>query len=175
LNVFRKNVYFVHLVRDGRGQMWSWMKTGTIPPFGIPIKKKHPPEDKAWDEYYWWTPWLYTVSWLTYSLFSSFVIWKAGRQQSIRIRYEDFIKHPSYNIKRISELVNEDLSDLDKLVVSNEPLRIDHLIAGNRLRLRKQISLRPPDEEWKTRLQVKHKEIFWLLAGWLARSYGYRF
>ena len=39
LNVFKENVYFIHLVRDGRGQMWSWMKAGIIPPFGINIKK----------------------------------------------------------------------------------------------------------------------------------------
>lgn len=175
LNVFGGNVYFVHLVRDGRGQMWSWMKTGIIPPFGIHIKKKKVGEDKAADGYYWWTPWLYTVAWLAYSLLSSFVIWKAGQKKSIRIQYEDFLKDPSDHIRRIGELVKEDLSDLDQLVSRKEPLRIDHLIAGNRLRMNKQLSIKLPDEEWRTRLHVKYKKVFWLIGGWLARSYGYRF
>lgn len=175
LNVFKGKVYFVHLVRDGRGQMWSWMKNGLIPPFGIHIKKTNVDDGKVGNEYYWWTPWLYTVSWLAYSLLSSFVIWKAGHEKSIRIQYEDFLNDPSHHIKRISDLVDEDLSDLDQLVASKQPLKIDHLIAGNRLRMTKQLSIKLPDEEWKTRLQVRYKKVFWLIAGWLARSYGYRF
>ena len=150
------------------------MKTGIIPPFGIHIKKKVA-DGKAQDNYYWWTPWLYTVSWLTYGLLASFVVWKAGRQRSIRIQYEDFVKHPSHNIKRISRLINESLSDVDQMLVNNKPVRIDHFITGNRLRMKKQISLQIPDEEWKTRLGDRYKKVFWLLAGWLARSYGYKF
>jgi hypothetical protein len=174
LNVFKDDVYFIHLIRDGRGQMWSWIKSGVMPPFNIPIRKNEDGKE-AVGQHFWWVPILYAFSWVLYNLISFLIVWKAGRKQSVRIQYEDFIRNPSYHLKRISELINEDLGDLEELFVRKEPFRIDHLIAGNRLRMLKKITVRLPDEVWKTKLSAKYKKIFWLVAGWLARLYGYRF
>jgi len=174
LNIFKNNMYFIHLIRDGRGTMWSWVKSGEIPPFGVSIRKKPVDWDRGKKEFSWWLPWVYSLSWMSYNLISSFVIWKAGHKRSIRIQYENFLKEPSYYIKRISELIKEDLSDLENLVTSKKPLIIDHLIAGNRLRMSKQIYMRSPDEEWKSKLFRDYKRIFWLINGWLARLYGYK-
>jgi hypothetical protein len=175
LNIFKEDIYFIHLVRDGRGQMWSWMKTGIIPPFGISIRKNNKSEKKTKDQYYWWTPWLYAISWLIYSLLSSAVIWKAGSTKSLQIKYEDFLKDPSHHVGRISNLIAEDLSDVDKLIMRNEPFRIDHIVAGNRLRLLKEVTLRPPDEGWRAKLPAGYKKSFWLVAGWLSKLYGYQY
>lgn len=174
LNIFKENIYFIHLIRDGRGTMWSWMKTGKIPPFDISIMKKKNGK-KVKKPYYWWTPWIYALSWMIYNLISSFVIWRAGPKQSIRIQYEDFLRNPFVHINRISELINEDLSDLVDRFERKESFITDHLLTGNRLRMQKQIFVRLPDEKWKTNLIDEHKKIFWLVAGWLARIYGYRF
>ena len=65
-----------------------------------------------------------------------------------------YLPDPFYHIKRISELLGEDISDLEDLFIRKGPFRIDHLIAGNRLRMSKEITVRMPDEEWKTKLLV---------------------
>jgi hypothetical protein len=50
---------------------------------------------------------------------------------------------------------------------------VGHAVAGNRLRMAGAIRLKP-DMEWAHKLSPRDKRIFWLLAGWLAKQYGYR-
>lgn len=175
LDIFKNNVYFIHLVRDGRGQLWSWMKMGHIPLFNISLRKKSHSKKEHKEQYYWWGPYLYAIAWVFYNLFSLLVIWKGRSKKSIRIKYEEFCKDPLKYIRIISELVDEDLSDLVNLFEKNESFIPNHLLAGNRLRMIKQITVRPPDEEWKTKLPEKYKRSFWLIASGLSRLYGYKF
>ena len=174
LHIFKENIYIVHLVRDGRGALWSWIKSGTIPPFGVTIQKgkNEVPENSG--QYYWWTPWMYSISWLVYNIFSSGVTFMAGPQKAIRIQYEDILRHPADSLKRLENLIKEDLSDLAERLKNKLPLKPGHLIAGNRLRHLKEIHLKQPDEEWRTKLFKKYNNIFWMLSGWLLKRYGYK-
>ena len=51
--IFKENLYLLHLVRDGRGALWSWIKSGTIPPFNISIIKSKTESPQSPDHYYW--------------------------------------------------------------------------------------------------------------------------
>ena len=176
LNSFQDNIYFIHLIRDGRGQMWSWIKAGIIPPFNIAVRKnREGNRSEEEKQHFWWTPFLYAFSWILYNMISYLVVLKAGSNKSIHILYEDFVKNPSFYIKKIGALIDEDLHELCHFVDKKRPLAINHILAGSRHRHLKQITIRPPDDEWKVLLPMKDRYIFWLIAGWLAKIYGYAF
>lgn len=166
------DVYYIHLVRDGRAALWSWMRTGTIPPFGIPIRKHARLTTTSESKHYWYTPWLYSMSWVAYNLATQIVL-RLIKKKCARIQYEQFVANPSRYIDLIGDLIDEDLSDLRKLIESSSPLEIDHVISGNQLRLARRITLRPADDDWNRKLPDSYKKVFWMCAGWLARSYGY--
>jgi len=172
LDTFGANVYFIHLIRDGRGQLWSWMKTGEIPPFGISIQRGQSGERK---QFYWWAAILYACSWVFYNLLSSRVCRRAGREHFIRIQYDAFVRHPEQYVSQLGEMLKVDLTDLHEIAEAGKPFHPDHLIAGNRMRFLKEVTFRHPDEEWKTRLVSGYKRSFWLVAGWLSRRYGYKY
>ncbi len=167
------DVYYIHLVRDGRAALWSWMQTGTIPPFEIPIRKyAHVTATSESRCYYWYTPWLYSMSWVAYNLATQVAL-RLIQKKHVRIQYEQFVANPSHHIDLIGNLIDEDLCDLRNLIDVSSPLQIDHIISGNQLRLTRQLTLRKANEDWKRNLPDSYKKVFWMCAGWLARSYGY--
>ena len=168
-------MYIIHLTRDGRGALWSWIKSGTIPPFGIPIYKGNLNTMESSKHYKWWTPWIYSLSWLIYNLFSSFITFISGKSMATRIKYEQILSEYSFSLQRISALIGENLDDLEKKLENKIPLETGHLIAGNRLRLLKEILLKEPDEEWRSKLFNSYKKIFWMITGWLSKKYGYKY
>jgi hypothetical protein len=134
------NLRLVHLVRDGRGVVWSLRKKGAK---GKSIRSKR--------------------------VYSS----KNADLHGIRTRYEDFVEWPENvlrNIGRASEISLEPVIDG---LLSGKEMKIGHNIAGNRVRMTGSIQLKP-DYEWKERLPKYDQRAFWLLAGSLARKYGYR-
>ncbi len=168
LEIFKNEVYFIHLVRDGRGQLMSWFRSGIIPPLNIAIKKGGTGKIR------WWASSLYSLSWIFYNLLSSWVI-KGSSKGYLLIRYQDFVNDPARYFSQIGVFTGEDISDLQLLLNDRSLFKIDHLIAGNRIRFQKNLILKAPDEKWKTQLNKSHKRIFWILAGWLAKKYGYKF
>ena len=48
-----------------------------------------------------------------------------------------------------------------------------HTPGGNRVRLMREVQVRR-DFGWMEHLPARDRTLFWLCAGWLARSYGYR-
>jgi hypothetical protein len=66
-----------------------------------------------------------------------------------------------------------DLTDLSRRVVAGEEFRTGHTVEGNRLRMLPAVRIRP-DVEWLGRFPPHDRRVFWFLAGWLLRAYGYR-
>ncbi|MHA1386613.1 MAG: hypothetical protein ACTSR3_22905 [Candidatus Helarchaeota archaeon] len=173
-DIFRDDFYLIHLIRDGRGQLWSWMRMGKIPILDISLRKSNSKKDSK-EQYHWWSGFLYALIWVSYNLLSFFAMLKAKFKKSIQINYENFCKNPIKYIKKISRLINEDLSDLIDIIKKNNAFMPSHLIAGNRIRMLNQIIISTPDEEWKVKLPEKYKQNFWVIAGWLSVIYGYRY
>ena len=126
---FQDNVFYIHLVRDGRGQMWSWIKGGVMPPFNIPIRKNSN-KDEFSNEHFWWAPIFYAFSWLLYNFLSYLVTARSHPRLSIQVQYENFTENPADLINRIAVLIDEDLSDLVNLLKKNCPLETAHILAG---------------------------------------------
>ena len=155
------DVRVLHLVRDGRGVVWSKLKS--LPrdvEAGLPASRPSTP------------PWRTTLHWTRANIESEWVTRRAGRSNASRITYESLINTPGELLERISPIVGEDLSDLMEGVESGQAMHAGHRVGGNRMRLSGSVRLRP-DLEWTTKLPSSDGRTFWRMAGWLARRYGY--
>jgi len=152
-------LYLVHLVRDGRGVIWSHQN-----PAKRAVRKSFRPAP-AWQT---------TRYWVSANLQSAYVYSRLPPERRMRLRYEDFATDPDAALVRLGRFVGEDLSGLltpDRAIRQPAPVR--HTPGGNRVRLMKEVQVRK-DFGWMEHLPAKDRALFWLCAGWLARSYGYR-
>ena len=155
------DVRVLHLVRDGRGVVWSRLKP--LPrdvDAGVPLARPPTP------------PWRTTLHWAQANLESEWVTRRAGKLNSARIGYEGLVETPGALLKRISPIVGEDLTEVMEGIESGEAMLAGHRVGGNRMRFTGDVRLRP-DLEWTTKLSPTDGDTFWRLAGWLARRYGY--
>ena len=150
-------LYLIHLVRDGRGVIWSLMKP----------KERNP-------EYVPAPPARTTKYWLSANLQSTWVFHHVPDERRLRIRYEDFVLEPRSVLSRIEDMVGEDLSGLVEGNALTNPNSERHTVAGNRVRFVEDADLRlRADFAWMDNLGEPARALFWRRAGWLARRYGY--
>ncbi|MFT5527558.1 MAG: hypothetical protein ACI9G1_002122 [Pirellulaceae bacterium] len=153
------DVRFIHLIRDPRGVCWSQRKQfskdiskGLTKEFhGIPVKK---------------TALLWTIT----NLQSSWV--RRQVQYSLGMRYEVFATNPTKALDEVGQLLECDMSPLQSKILMGSELEVGNVVAGNRVRMSKSISLRL-DEDWKMKLTKSEERLIWLIGGWLAKKYGY--
>ena len=152
------DLHLVHLVRDGRGVIWSHRN-----PAKHAVRKSFRPAPTRHITRYW----------ITANLQSAYVYSRLPPERRLRLRYEDFATDPDAALVRLGRFVGEDLSGLltpDRAIRQPAPVR--HTPGGNRVRLMKEVQVRK-DFGWMEHLPAKDRALFWLCAGWLARSYGY--
>jgi hypothetical protein len=154
------DVRMIHLVRDPRGVCWSQRKQfakdvakGLTKEFhGIPVRKT-------------------ALSWVITNLQASWV--RRQKASSLGVRYELFATRPIETLAEIGQQLKLDLSPLQTKIQMGQDLEVGHVVAGNRVRMSKSVSLRL-DEEWKSKLTTSEKRLVWLMSGWLSKQYGYR-
>jgi hypothetical protein len=153
----------VHLVRDGRGVAASlnrsWRRGEEA---GVTRDVEGRPV------------WKTAASWISTNLFSDWVRRRLPPDKSIRIRYEDLVAAPKETLGGIGRLVDVDLSPVAENLASGGTVAAEHSIAGNRLRMSKEVRLRPDAGSWKSILSHGQKRLSWALMGWLLRRYGYK-
>jgi hypothetical protein len=151
------DVYFIHLVRDGRGYMYS----KTTVPDGAGYGKKRLVRN----------PWEITLRWVAPNL-AARLLCSRPKNRYMRIRYEDFIEHPVETLERVGQFVGLDMTPVIETVRSGKPIPVGHLIGGNRLRFQPTITLetRYAKVDLGTR---QSRWAFWTLGGWMAYWYGY--
>ena len=147
----------IHLVRDGRGVIWSLMK----------------PNKKTLTKVYKPAPsWRTTKYWISANLQSTWVYHRVPREKRERVRYEDFVTDPASTLHRIGALLDVDMSSLARTVAARQPIQANHTVGGSSVRMSRDIRVRA-DFAWQDLLPARDRKIFWLLAGWLAQRYGY--
>jgi len=161
---FRKlcgfNVKIIHLVRDGRGVMWSVMRGSNLEmergtngkvPFG---------------------PYRALMGWLLSNTIVSLLgFFDTGKHYKL-VRYEDLIDDPENELRRISSFLGINMDQLITQVRSRSSLKVGHNVGGNRLRLSQKVKL-GRDLEWRQKLPVKLRLLFLFVAWPLALKYGY--
>ena len=153
------DLYLIHMVRDGRGVIWSLMKPGKQ----ALITKKYIPAP----------PFRTSRYWVSANLQSAWVYGQVPAAKRMMMRYEDFVLDPASVVTRIGSFVGEDLSGVmnGSVLANSSPVR--HTVGGNRIRMQKDIHIRA-DFAWMEHLAEKDQLVFWRTAGWLARRFGYR-
>ncbi len=145
-------VRIIHLVRDPRGTLWSFMKRG------IEQKAKSP-----------------VRALLHYSVknaMSSVVSLILPKESVLRVRYEDLVQSPKTELERLGEFVGLDFSQTVSELEEHQPIPVPFLLDGNRIRKRSTIQL-TPDEEWKKGLAPAYRALALGITVPFSLAYGY--
>ena len=152
------DLHLVHVVRDGRGVIWSHVN-----PAKAALRKSFEAKSTRHVTRYW----------LTANLQSAFVYAHVPPSRRMRLRYEDFATDPAAALGRLGAFVGEDLSGLlTPERALRQPVPPRHTPGGNRVRLVKEVQVRR-DFGWMEQMPAPDRAFFWRWAGWLARRYGY--
>jgi len=133
------NITLLHLVRDGRGVVYSHVKRGK-PSF------------------------YFMKRWAMNNIKVEIVKLRNRRVKNIFVYYDDFVKEP----EKIIKYVLRELGLAFEPAMLNFRERVHHLSAGNYplIFLKKDNEIKP-DREWEKKLPLKDKVLFNLLFGWL--------
>jgi hypothetical protein len=150
----------VFLVRDVRGYAWSRQKTfNKNQESGIGRTSKPLPV------------WQSAAQWTFINLISEWVTRRSDK--FLMVRYEDLIGNTQHVFSELGDLISLNLSSLATSFVVGETFGGNHVQAGNRLRMQKDIKLRN-EERWQDNMPIRKQVIPWRLAGWLMKRYGYQ-
>ena len=155
----------IHLVRDPRGYAWSLAKSfARDQQTGL---EKEVPSRGAVGA---------AVSWIFANLQASRLVGQLGSRRALTVRYEDLVEFPGRTLEQIGSLLDSKFTSLvQALKMSGEAgleLKVGHTLAGNRLRMRSNLKLRP-DLEWRQRMLPRDRWRISMLAGWLMKKYDY--
>ncbi len=154
------DLYVIHFIRDGRGVAWSCLRK-----FEVDLKKGL---QRKIDPI---PVWKTAIRWVTINVSSSLIL-LFTRVKSIRIHYEYLVNNTRSTLSKTSEFVDIDTDKIIKVLDESRPISPQHTIAGNRMRMNKQIKI-TIDDEWRTKMSKSDLKLFWLLAGITSRFYGY--
>ncbi len=152
------DVRFIHLVRDGRGFVWSKRRVVDGQGLGLAPRKRSVADLSTW--------------WVISNLLSA-ILFRGHPGRYLRIRYEDLVASPAETLEKVGAFVGADLSEVIRAVREQRPVAVGHVVGGNRLRFNRALVLKP-DTDWLQHLPQADERTFWGFAGWLARRYGYR-
>lgn len=158
--VAQYEVKVIHLVRDGRGFMWST------------IKGSNRKMEKGLDPKIPLAPFRATLNWFLTNTGAHFFQLYSSSENYCRIRYEDFVEKPRVTLQTIGQFIGIDLKDQITLVEENQDIPLANQITGNRLRKEEKITLKL-DSAWQSSLKWYHKVLFWLIDWPYALLYGY--
>lgn len=151
------DVYFIHLVRDGRGYLYSETKE----PDGAGYGKRKVVQ----------SPSRITLRWALENLVAQ-ILCSRPKDHYLRVRYEDFVSQPVEVLERIGRFVGVDMTPVIDTIRAGQALPIGHLIGGNRLRFGSTVKLESRFRELAVGSR-RTRWTFWILGGWMALWYGY--
>lgn len=150
------NIVPIHLVRDGRGYIWSTMKQQKRIGFEsgeVLSRRKHLLESIG----VWSLVNLASLTSLAYLKLK-----KQGKRKMV-LRYDHFCKDPSIAIAKISNFLELDDLKMGIKLDGNMPFSPGHKIGGNMTKYVEILKVRH-DEDWKENLGLFYKVVYFLLA-----------
>ena len=114
---------------------------------------------------------LSAVSWLVGNLLGE-IVRMSGKADVLKVRYEDLCEDPVSELKRIESFTGEDLSGVIQKVEGREQMSIDHMIAGNRMRIKGEFVFKPEKKSERT-LPAFYRFIGTVITWPLMLKYGY--
>jgi len=151
------DVYYIHLVRDGRGYILSQTEL----PDGASSRA-----EKASV-----APWVLTLRWVVPN-FLAMLLCSRPKNRYLRVRYEDFVERPVQVLEQVGRFLGVDMSPVVETVRLGQPIPVTHLVGGNRVRFNPTITL---ESRYADPALVSRNDrwSFWALGGWMSYLYGY--
>lgn len=132
------NVKIIHLVRDGRGCMWSNLK-GSNRRMEVGLDPHIP-----------FAAIRTVISWPLANL-GAHLFQLCFPHDYLRVRYEDLVSDPASTLKSIGTFLGVSLDQQIEMLLMRQHIPLGHQVAGNRLRMERKIVLRV-DDEWQAKL-----------------------
>lgn len=150
--------YFVHIVRDPRGVVYSGLRknTGRGGEIG----------SQSWQTAYT------ALSWTFGNMAAAVVRRAQGPKQSLLLRYEDLMSDPAGSIRAITKLVGEDVAVPD-YAGGRALLSANHTVCGNDNRFRIGTVQLTPDLAWRASLHRLDRTLVTALCSPLLGIYHY--
>ncbi|MCK4785079.1 MAG: sulfotransferase domain-containing protein [Desulfobacteraceae bacterium] len=136
------NMKAIHLIRDPRGTVWSFMKKD--------VEQKPKDTMRALFDYFV----LNATSTLVRHMF---------RNRVMKVKYEELVRQPAETIGKIFDFIGLDESIVLSMIKNDAEFEVQHLFDGNRVRKNNTIKFRA-DEEWKKKLPRIYKILCTILA-----------
>ncbi len=152
------DIYYIHLVRDGRAYIRSKLGTPDGGGLGRRAMRQHPLAPP--------------LEWMMTNLLAVLLCGRP-RDRYLRLRYEEFIGDPAGSLRAIGTFLGVDLSEVADAVRQGRGMPIVHLLGGNRLRFSDSIRVVPHHVD-ETGVGRREDWLYRILAGWLAILFGYR-
>ncbi len=155
-----EEVYFLHLVRDGRSTLDSLTRTGS----------NWALEGRRAERRFRTIRGL--IGWVSANLAAACVGRLVGKARYCRIRFEDFQADPDSTVQEIGRFLGRDMTPVVQRLAERAPFDTGHMVGGNRVRFQRQIEVHPPPSTPPT-LSRPTRLMFAVLGGWLNSAYGY--
>jgi len=149
--ICKRKMKGIFLVRDVRGVIWSFRKK--VQTQSTPLRT--------------------IIYYLLINLVGQIVIWTSPKGQVLKVRYEDLTDQPAETLQRIGKFLEIDFSLTIKKIQNQKPVKIAHLIGGNRLKKNPEITL-GKDVEWVEGMSRLQKTVYYLVALPLMIINGYK-
>lgn len=153
-------ITLIHLVRDGRGCMWSYVSKGSNRKLERG-EQPHKPFQGVRTAVTWF---LSNVAAELYRLHPHVTY--------IRLRYEDLTEKPERTLRHLGTLLEFDTSPIIERLRAASHFPPIHQVAGNRMRRADAIRLQP-DTRWRAELPARYRVLFFAVNWFLALRYGY--
>jgi len=139
--IFTGKIKGIFLVRDMRGVIWSF-------------RKKVQTQS---------SPFRTIIYYLLINFVGQIVLWTSPKGQILKVRYEDLTDQPAETLQRVGKFLEIDFSLTIKKIQNQQPVKIAHLIGGNRLKKNPEITLRK-DVAWVEGMSGLQKTGYFLAA-----------
>jgi hypothetical protein len=158
------DVRVVHLVRDGRNVLQSYVEKGSNWVAEGYREEKALRAERS------------LVGWEL----ANGLAWGLGTaldgDRYLRVRFEDLLDHPESVLHEIGAFIGNDLSSVIDRAASDESFPVGHNVGGNRIRRKERIRLRRKAKDSHrpgAGLSTYQRVMFAFLGQWLNRSLGY--
>jgi hypothetical protein len=153
------DLFVIHLVRDPRGVAYSWSRRAWNPDKPTGRDEQREASEVA-------------IRWVTRNAITEILLARRLGPRFMRLRYEDFVRHPDHTIGQISAMCGAGRMPLP---VSGDVISFgrNHNVSGNPSRLAGGAIRIRPDREWTERMARRPMLAATIGAAPLLRRYGY--
>ncbi len=155
------NIKLIHLVRDGRGCMWS------------KLKGDNRRMEKGLDPHTPFAALRSAAAWPIANTAAHIFQSMHSREQYCMIKYEELVERPAETLAKLDRFLDINFDQQIEMLRGEADIPLGHQLSGNRLRFQEKIILRL-DVEWRSRLRFQNKLLFWLVDWPWGALYGYK-